>query len=81
MLSFTKSIVGIRIRMDLVLLDPDLYWECGCGSRSREIYHKITNKPDFQPFKMVLYGNYVGMVYDTLSTWYSLFFMLKSNFL
>jgi hypothetical protein len=25
------------IRIDFALLDPDLYWECGSGSRSKEI--------------------------------------------
>jgi hypothetical protein len=27
----------LKVRIDLVLLDPDLYWECGSGSRSKEI--------------------------------------------
>jgi len=27
----------IRIRIDLAVLDPDPYWECGSGSRSMDI--------------------------------------------
>jgi hypothetical protein len=31
----------------LALLDPDPYWKCESGPRSP----KLTNKPDFHPFK------------------------------
>jgi hypothetical protein len=35
-----KTVFRIRIRIDLALLDPDLYWECGSGSRSKEIKYQ-----------------------------------------
>ena len=33
------AVLWIRIHIDLALLDPDLdpFWECGSGSRSKEI--------------------------------------------
>ena len=40
--------IRIRIRI-LVRMDP--YWKCGSGRKLT----KLTNKPDFQPFKMALY--------------------------
>ncbi len=43
-------VFGIRIRIDLALLDPYPYWECGSGSK--ETWLKFTNEPDFYIFKM-----------------------------
>ncbi len=34
---FSSVVDPIRIRIDLAVLDPDPYWECGFGSRSMEI--------------------------------------------
>ncbi len=54
----TSYEVGIRICMDSHLFyapGSGPYWECGSGSRSKEIDKvKWTNKPDFQPFKMAV---------------------------
>ncbi len=36
-----------RIRSDLAVLDPDLYWEFGSGSRSMEIDQNSQKKPGF----------------------------------
>jgi hypothetical protein len=42
----------ILIHIDLAVLDPDPYWECGSGSKSMEIEsQKLTNKSGFLPFK------------------------------
>jgi hypothetical protein len=36
------SELWIRIRFDLAVLDPDLYWEYGSGSRSMEIDYLVS---------------------------------------
>ncbi len=51
---FTDMSIGSVADPDLALSHPDPYWECGSGSRS---------KPDFQPFKWLLYLRYVGTLF------------------
>jgi hypothetical protein len=68
---FGSGSAGIRI--DLALQDPDRYWESGSvlGIRiwihEQEIEQKLTNKHDFQPFKMAFVPKY-RMFYDILPT-------------
>ncbi len=36
-----KAVLWIRIRINLAVLDPDPYWECGSGYKSMKIDQQI----------------------------------------
>jgi hypothetical protein len=48
----------VWICIDLALLDPDPYWKGGPGSENKKNLPKLTNKPDYQPFKMAFLPTY-----------------------
>ncbi len=53
----------MRIRIDLSLLDPDQdpYWECGSGSKSKEVYQNLLINLISHISKQAFeYGTYVG---------------------
>jgi hypothetical protein len=61
-----KTVLRIRIRFDLALLDPDLYWECGYRSRSKKIDKKKTKKILISSLSKWLFFTYLGVFYGIL---------------
>ncbi len=59
--------ISSRIGIELALLDPDQYWECGSGSRNKEIDQNLQINLIFNHSKWYLYL-YFRIFYDILST-------------
>jgi hypothetical protein len=70
------------IRVDLALLDPDLFWESGSASRSMEI-GKIKNEtwiPSFQKRLLYLLYEFVDMFFGLLPTLSKFYLCNNSTF-
>jgi hypothetical protein len=63
--TYYDSVLWIRIRIDLAVLNPDPYWECGSGFKSMEIDQNEQINLIFMPF-IKAYCTFVGMFFDLL---------------